>query len=78
MAVEQQVIVIYAVTNGFLDAVEVPRIREWERGFLEFVQKQFPQVGQRIKSEKVLSKETEADLKRAIEQFNQQFGSKKS
>src|SRR5213592_3427225 len=49
MLVEQQVIVIYAVTNGFLDAVQVPRVREWERGFLEFVQKQFPQVGQRIK-----------------------------
>jgi F-type H+/Na+-transporting ATPase subunit alpha len=77
MAVEHQVIVIYAVTNGFLDAVQVARVREWERGFLEFVQKQFPQVGQRIKSEKVLSKETEADLKRAIETFNQQFGSKK-
>src|SRR5689334_2602436 len=78
MAVEQQVVIIYAVTNGFLDAVEVPRIREWERGFLEFSQKQYPQIGQRIKTEKVLSKETEADLKRAIETFNQQFGAKKS
>ncbi len=77
MAVEQQVIVIYAVTNGFLDSIEVPRIREWERGFLEFAEKQFPQIGQRIKSEKVLSKETEGDLKRAIEGFNQQFASTK-
>jgi len=78
MPVEQQVVIIYAVTNGFLDAIEVSRIREWERGFLEFAEKQFPQIGQRIKSEKVLSKETEADLKRAIETFNQQFGAKKS
>ena len=49
-----------------------------ERGELLFqvwrtADKQFPQVPQRIRSEKVLSKETEADLKRAIEGFNQQF-----
>ena len=73
MAVEQQVMVIYAVTNGFLDQIAVPQIKEWERSFLEFADKQFPQVGQKIRSEKVLSKETEADLKRAIEGFNQQF-----
>ena len=73
MPVEQQVMVIYAVTNGFLDQIAVPQIKEWERAFLEFADKQFPQVGQKIRSEKVLSKETEADLKRAIETFNQQF-----
>src|SRR5438046_1171930 len=73
MPVEQQVMVIYAVTNGHLDQIAVAQIKEWERGFLEFAEKQFPQVGQRIRSEKVLSKETEADLKRAIEGFNQQF-----
>jgi F-type H+-transporting ATPase subunit alpha len=73
MAVEHQVMVIYAVTNGFLDQIQVPQIKDWERGFLEFVEKQFPQVPQKIRSEKVLSKETEADLKRGIEAFNQQF-----
>jgi hypothetical protein len=52
-------------------------IKEWERGYLEFAESQFPQVPQRIKSEKVLSKETEADLKRALENYNQSFGSRK-
>src|SRR5687767_8885160 len=37
MPVEQQVVVIYAVTNGFLDEVPVADIREWERGFLEYL-----------------------------------------
>jgi F-type H+-transporting ATPase subunit alpha len=63
--------VIYAVTNGLLDQIPVNELKEWERGFLEFAEKQFPQVAQKIRSEKVLSKETEADLKRAIENFNQ-------
>ena len=65
--------VIYAVTNGFLDQIAVPQIKEWERSFLEFADKQFPQVAQKIRSEKILSKETEADLKRALEEFNKQF-----
>src|SRR5215203_4793582 len=69
MTVDQQVVSIYAVTNGFLDDVDVGSIREWERGFQEFVSAQFPQVGERLRSEKVLSKEIEADLKRAIDEY---------
>jgi F-type H+-transporting ATPase subunit alpha len=78
MAVEQQVVIIYAVTNGFLDQIPVPELRDWERGFLEYIEAQFPQVSQRIRSDKVLSKETEADLKRALEQYNQSRGSSQS
>jgi F-type H+-transporting ATPase subunit alpha len=70
MTVDQQVVVIYAVANGFLDTVPVAEIRAWEKGFLEFMGSQFPQVGERIKTDKALSKENEADLKRAIEQYN--------
>jgi F-type H+/Na+-transporting ATPase subunit alpha len=69
MPVDQQVMIIYAVTNGFLDDVEVNSLREWERGFHEFMGAQFPQVGERLRSEKVLSKEIEADLKRAIDEY---------
>ncbi len=69
MPVEQQVMIIYAVTNGFLDDIQVDAIREWERGFHAFMAKQFPQVGQQIRETKVLSKETEAELKRGIEAY---------
>jgi F-type H+-transporting ATPase subunit alpha len=75
--VEQQVMIIYAVTNGFLDQIAVDRLKDWEHGFLEYVDKQFPQVPQRIRSEKVLSKENEADMRRAIESFNKTFGADK-
>jgi F-type H+-transporting ATPase subunit alpha len=78
MSVEQQVVVIYAVTNGFLDQIAVNRLKDWEKGFLEFVEKDFPQVPQRIRSEKVLSKENEADLRRSIEAFNQKFSPPKA
>ena len=54
--------------------VPTTQIRAWEKGFLEFVKAQFPQVADAIRTSKALSKETEADLKRAIEQFGKQFG----
>jgi F-type H+/Na+-transporting ATPase subunit alpha len=69
MPVEQQVMILYATVNGFIDDVPVNQLRVWESGFHEFMAAQFPQVGERIRSEKALSKETEADLRRAIEEY---------
>jgi F-type H+-transporting ATPase subunit alpha len=57
------------VTNGALDDVDVGSIRTWEKGFHEFMAAEFPQVGERIRKEKVLSKETEADLRRGVEEY---------
>jgi F-type H+-transporting ATPase subunit alpha len=78
MPVEKQVIVIYAVTNGFLDTLPVADIKAWESGFLDFVNAQFPQIPLSIKNDKSMSKEIEADLKRAIEQFNNSRGTGKA
>jgi F-type H+/Na+-transporting ATPase subunit alpha len=72
--VEQQVTIIYAVTNGFLDDVPVSQVRDWERGFHEFMAARYPQVGDRIRSEKALSKEIEADLRRGIEDYKRSVG----
>jgi F-type H+-transporting ATPase subunit alpha len=74
MTVDQQVVSIYAVTNGFLDDVAVGEVRNWERGFHEYLAAQFPQVAERIRAEKAISKETDAELRRAIEGFRQTFG----
>ena len=77
LSVEEQVMVIYAVTNGHLDALPVNRIRDWERGFLDYVRTQYPQVGDAIRTSKALGKDVEPDLKRAIEAYTQIFGSAK-
>jgi F-type H+-transporting ATPase subunit alpha len=69
MPVEQQVMIIYAVSNGFLDDIEVSRLRVWERDFLAFMTASYAQVGLAIRDQKVLSKEVEEDLKRGIAAF---------
>ena len=78
MPVEQQVVVIFAVANGFLDSIPVGEIKEWERAFLEYIGAKYPQVTAAIAKEKVISKENEADLRRAIEAFNASRGSGKA
>ncbi len=75
MAVEQQVMILYAVANGYIDDIEISKIREWEKGFHEFMAAQFPQVGERIRTEKAMSKETEADFKRGLDEYKKSAAS---
>ncbi|MBM3898901.1 MAG: F0F1 ATP synthase subunit alpha [Gemmatimonadetes bacterium] len=69
MPVEQQVMIIFAVTNGFIDDVEVSQVREWEAGFHAYMKAQFPNIGEAITRDKQISKELEPELRRAIEQY---------
>jgi len=78
MPVEAQVMSIYALTNGFIDEVPVNQVREWEKNFQEFMSRSYPQVGNGIKTGKVLSKEIEAELKTAIDAFNKTWTSTKN
>ncbi len=69
MPVEQQIMIIYAVTNGFLDDVPAGQVREWERGFHEFMAKSWPQVGDGLRTGKDLTKDIEDGLRRGIEAY---------
>ncbi len=70
MPFEQQVMVIYAATKGFLDAVPVARIGEWQDSFLEYVDQSHSGVREGIRDTKALGDDAESGLKTAIEQFN--------
>jgi F-type H+-transporting ATPase subunit alpha len=68
--VEKQVVIIYAVTNGYLDDVEVPHIRQWERDFLDYVEASHAAVLNDIRTKKALDDDLTKRLKAAIEAFN--------
>ena len=74
MPVEQQVMIIFAVSNGYIDDVPVAKVRDWEAGFHEYVKAQFPTLGDTIRKEKVVSKDAEAELRRALEQYKKSKG----
>jgi F-type H+-transporting ATPase subunit alpha len=73
MPFEHQVMIIYAVTNGYLDDVPVQRIRAFEHGFHEYVRANRPQVGDAIRSTGKLDEATTKALVDAVNQYRQTF-----
>jgi F-type H+-transporting ATPase subunit alpha len=71
--VEKQVAVIYAVTNGYLDDVQVPHIRQWERDFLDYLGASHPAVLNDIRTRKALDDDLTGRLKAAITTFKALF-----
>ena len=70
MPLEQQVMILYAVTEGYLDGVErIEDVREWEQAFGAFVSRKHPSIGKTILKEKVLSDETGEALRTALAEF---------
>ncbi|TME57678.1 MAG: F0F1 ATP synthase subunit alpha [Chloroflexi bacterium] len=70
----EQVAVIYAGTQGFVDKVPVARVKEWETGFVRFLRSERPGVLQAIEEKKALDDNLFERLKAAISTFNHQFG----
>ncbi len=73
MPVEEQVVLIYAVVEGYLDDVPVDRISEFETAFLDFLRESRPEILEGIEKEKDLTPEDEDRLKAAISEFKQTF-----
>ncbi|HTH64053.1 MAG TPA: F0F1 ATP synthase subunit alpha [Gemmatimonadales bacterium] len=67
--VQQQVMIIFAVTNGYLDDVDVANVRAWETGFHEFIAAQHAALVEEIRTKKALSDDLTARLRKAIEQY---------
>lgn len=69
MKVEHQVIVIYAVTKGYLLNLPLEKVREFEEGLLQFIEKKHPRISKEISETGALSDKTEQILAKAIEEY---------
>ena len=73
MPVEYQVIIIFAATNKYLLDVKVEDITRFETEFFAFLDTKYPEIPAAIRSEKVISQDTEQQLRKAIETFRESF-----
>ncbi|HEX9005707.1 MAG TPA: F0F1 ATP synthase subunit alpha, partial [Bacteroidota bacterium] len=73
MPVEQQVAIIFAGTNGFLDDVPLDQVRRFEKEFLELMQLQHADLLRTIAETKDLSDQTTARLKETLGSFKETF-----
>jgi F-type H+-transporting ATPase subunit alpha len=69
MDMEQEVMVIYAATQGHMDDVPVNRIQEFQTALLAYVDASVPDLRSGLASKKELNPELEAQLKQAIADF---------
>ncbi len=69
MAIESQVLVIWAVSNGFADDVAVEDVRAFEAELLKFVENSHPGLLTSIREKKTLTDEIKADLQSALKDF---------
>jgi len=67
----QEVSIIYAGVNGFLDDLELGRVRPFEEAFHNFMQGNHPDLLKEIDEKKDLTPEIEGKLKAAIQQFKE-------
>ena len=73
MPVEKQVMILYAATKKYLIDIPVEKILDFEKALFEYVDTKYPEVPEAIRTEKVISDETEAKLVKAIEECKADF-----
>ena len=71
--VAQQVCILYAATNGYLDAIAVSQVPEFEMRLQEHMENRYPQVLEAIRGTGKLEPETEQSLKMALSELVAQF-----
>ena len=73
MPVEKQVIIIYAATNKYLLDIKIEDILRFEAELFDFIDTKYPEIPEAIKTENVISEETENRLIKAIQECKAQF-----
>jgi F-type H+-transporting ATPase subunit alpha len=73
VSLEKQVMILYAVTNGYLDSIEISKVTAFENDFYRFMETNYPDVEKSIAETKDLSDEMESILKKALIEFKKSF-----
>jgi F-type H+/Na+-transporting ATPase subunit alpha len=78
LPVERQVAIIFAGTNGYLDAVAVPDVRHFESELYQYLESRHPQVLSGIREKKQLDDQLKAALDGAVKEFAGDFAARKA
>jgi F-type H+-transporting ATPase subunit alpha len=73
LPVEKQVAILWVVTNGFLDDVPTPRVRDFELQFYRYLEADHPELLTALAEDKGLTDDIVKGLRDAVQTFKQQF-----
>ncbi len=74
LAVEKQILIIYAVTNGFVDDYPVDSVSKYEKELYSFFDSSHSNLLDEIRTKKVISDELEDSVKNALSELKNQLG----
>ena len=75
LKMEEQVVVIFAGVNAYLDPIPVDRVRAFEDGLLGLIRAQHPGILEAIRNSRDLDDATTAKLKTAVDEYAKSFAS---
>lgn len=70
---ERQVVIVFAGNEGYLDSIALNRLKDFEKGFYAFLDKNFADIEHDIREKKVLSDEIKKKLVQALTKFKESF-----
>jgi len=73
LPVEKQVMIIYAAVNGYLDEIDLDKIARFEEDFFRFIDQRYAELSKKIFDTGELDDSAEQELKKAIQEFKEQF-----
>jgi F-type H+-transporting ATPase subunit alpha len=66
---ENEVMVIFAATNGYADKIGLEKMRAWQAALIRYMETTAPEIGREIAEKKALTPENQARLRAALDQF---------
>jgi F-type H+-transporting ATPase subunit alpha len=69
MAVWEMALTLFAVNNGYMEGVEIKQLASFEKSLRDYIRTKHTALMERLEKNKDMSKEDEAELRTAIEQF---------
>jgi F-type H+/Na+-transporting ATPase subunit alpha len=69
MSLPDQVIVLFAGTNGYADQVPVGSMAQWQTDLLKFMDASYPEIGRDIAEKKMITDSTRASMAKALDAF---------
>ena len=73
MPTEEQVVSIYAGTEGYLDPISVKDVQKFEKSLIQSIKDKKPEIFIKIRTEKSLNEEIEKELKDFLDEFVKVF-----
>jgi F-type H+-transporting ATPase subunit alpha len=69
MEVQNQVMVIFAGTNGFADSVPLDKMAQWQADLIKYMEASYPEIGRDIVEKKAITDSNRTALTKALDAF---------